>query len=131
MDWKTITWSLFTLIFLLNETNSKQVRILGTDCKDKINNQYIVAVNTKKLKNDATSYQDVKESTASELKDYLLQNIPNSDSLKLKSLIFPNYVILLVSLEPEYVSSTTGASHGFRYRNKSQNQRVQHQFKCY
>ena len=103
MDWKTITWSLFTFIFLLNETNSKQVRILGTDYKDTINNQYIVAVNTKKLKNDATSYQDVKESTANELKDYLLQNIPNSDSLKLKSLIFPNYVILLVSLEPEYV----------------------------
>ena len=103
MNWKTIVWSLFTLMFLLNETNSKQVRILGTDYKDTIKNQYIVAVDTKKFKSDATSYQHVKESTANELKDYLLQHIPNTDSLKLKSLIFPNYVILLVSLQPEYV----------------------------
>ena len=90
-------------MFLPKETNSKELRILGTDYRDTIKNQYIVAVNTKKLKNDSSSYQHVKESTANELKDYLLQNIPNTDSLKLKSLIFPNYVILLVSLEPEYV----------------------------
>ena len=98
---RTISGFIFLCFFV--ETKSNKVKIHGTEYKDAIPNDYIVAINTQKLKNDMTAYKETKVTTAMELQNYLFENIPNSDSLKMKSFIFPNYVVLEVSLKPQYV----------------------------
>ena len=90
------------LLCLFVEIKSN-VKIFGTGYKDTVPDQYIVAINTQKLKNDLTTYKETKEATAKEFKDYIAEHVPNRDDLQMKSLIFPNYVVLQVTLEPQHL----------------------------
>lgn len=107
---RTTMYWIFFLVFLtgffveINPQNQVS-KILASDYNtESIPNEYIVVINTKKLKTDSVSYLKIKESTARELTDYLLQNVPHeAEFLNNRSLIFPNYVVLQVTLEPQYV----------------------------
>ena len=103
MNTKSTNRSLYILLYFLIETKSSYVKIHGTEYSDLIPNEYIVAFNTRRLKDDIGTYLETKENFAKEVKDELFKNIPNSNSASTTTLIFPNYVVLQVSVKPQYV----------------------------
>ena len=100
---RTIGLNICILLCLFLEIKSNNVKIFGTGYKDAVPDQYIVALSTQKLKNDMTTYKETKEATAKEFQNYISEHVSNRDTLQMKSLIFPNYVVLQVTLGPRHL----------------------------
>ncbi len=85
------------------EGETESISIQGTDYNEVIDNEYIVTIHTLKLKGDPAEYSDKKETVAKEFRDYIQKNVPNGLSAIRNVWIFPNYVIVRVSLDAEDV----------------------------